>query len=473
MLKLNVIMLFLLAGSAKITGGGWANTYFQVIRENAIKLSGPVSSLALSLGCIFTVFLFIKMYYEFVSDDQNGGFGGVRMWDILRPIVILIAIGSFAPLSSALDSVTNAVSSSLVANMNAKSNESNKKLKAALDEYETNRAKSKREIKEKARERAEKVSGITNKEKKKLEKENQKILGQQVAEEKKKRATELANLDGRTKPSDIDYRMVEEEFDQSISFRESILEQNDPDIWKVYSENKRKYTAYEKEYETNAENQKLLKKFRKYIGDGDNGLLARIIGFLFDTFFVVMMAFCEIMLCILLVFGPLSLALSILPQFKESFKQWIGRYIEVSMWKPIGSAIAWVTISAKTATLKHGFDVLQNATIGATTTDVGDEASLLGALGASTLMLIAGFFAMLNVPGIANSVLSLGSSGENLGGDAKSFVSGVAGGAASRIGAGAKWAGKWAGNKAAAGIKNATGNAIQGQLGKSLSNIKM
>ena len=76
----------------EISGGGWAEQYFAIVRKESIAHAGVISSIAVALACVFISFKFIKMYYDLVSDEQSGGFGGVRMWDILRPLTILIFI---------------------------------------------------------------------------------------------------------------------------------------------------------------------------------------------------------------------------------------------------------------------------------------------------------------------------------------------------------------------------------------------
>ena len=128
---MNVLsIIYPLAGT--ISGGGWANSYFDAIRKDCISHAGSISSIAMALACIFIAFKFIKMYYDFVSDEQHGGFGGVRTWDLLRPIVILIIIGNFGAFLGAFDSICNAVSSSLVSNMNARTSAVDAKLEDEL-----------------------------------------------------------------------------------------------------------------------------------------------------------------------------------------------------------------------------------------------------------------------------------------------------------------------------------------------------
>lgn len=86
---------------------------FSSIRHQAIGGSQMFVKLAFTLGCLFCVIRLVKLTYNIVSDEQHGGFGGVRLWDILMPVVFLCLIQG-APLAvRTIDYTTSVVVSSI------------------------------------------------------------------------------------------------------------------------------------------------------------------------------------------------------------------------------------------------------------------------------------------------------------------------------------------------------------------------
>lgn len=414
----NLLSAFLLDA----TGGQWAVKYFDAIRQQALTQSGAVTSLAMSLACTFTVFRFIKMYYDFVSDEQNGGFGGVRMWDILRPIVIIAGIASFSWFSSTFDSICSKVSSALVSNMNAVANNSEKDLIAKLDELNNLEKVDHLTLRDQARRIAIQQAGTTEDS---LSKAAATIADYHKQYDTKERSnifqTLLRNMavtDNNIHGGGSLERQIRDEKEQV--FTENLAAAGG-DMYKKYVE----FMDLKKDIteKSQAAYERLLQrqKWMKFIEGGKKGFFASLVGFLFDTFFVIMMAYCEIMLCILLVFGPLVLSLSIFDKWKGAFTSWIGKYIETSLWKPVACGIAWVTMKAKVAIADNQINALTNGIIDLSTPV--QEGSILGAIGVQVLIVMAGLIAITKVPSITNSILNLGS-------EASGGLGSAAGGAA-------------------------------------------
>ena len=383
---------------AKITGGGWADGYFAAIRSGIISSSGVVTRLALSLACIFIAFKFIKMYYDFVSDEQNGGFGGVRTWDLLRPIVILIIIYNFGTLLSVFDGVCSSISSSLVSNMNATIQED--RLVDRLAELEEEKELSRREMKEQSKQMAEESTGASKTE---IQQNIDNIMAQ-IREE-----PQYKDEYNQFLKSSPEYRGAEA-YKEAESIQLQAAERLG--LAEEWIKNKNALKTYNSTEDLAFDIIKSRQKIEKWLKKGGNAF-SSIITWLFNFFFVIMMSFADIMLCLLAVFGPLSLALSLLDPWKQTFITWIGRYIETSLWKPIGSAICWIVAKAKTEMGIYADRALTDQL----STLSGDQAigSLSGIISCLALISFAGILALLQVPNIANSILSLSPADSTIG----------------------------------------------------------
>lgn len=390
----------ILAGA---TGGAWASQYFAAVRQSAIAHAGVVSSIAVSLACIFIAFKLIRMYYDLVSDEQAGGFGGVRMWDILRPITLLLIVMTFGTWLSWLDSFCNSVASSLVTNMTIATNDIDEKTKAKLDELEEELSKSKKEIAEDAKKYANNTSGINSD--KELEKIRRETIGGEgdftakaaALDPRVKGASGSLSDDGKT----VTYQSWK---DGAISF--AIDDLLGPSKDDTYIKNRLGKMADYKGAKNREEEYKAqkreIRKWARWLNSGAS-IIGTLVNWFFNIFFVVMMAFADVMLCLLAMFGPLAAALSILDPWKQAFTSWLGHYIEVSLWKPVGSAVCWIVATVKTAVGNLGLDQAMNLQ------SADAKASIMGAVGAEVLILFAGIMAITQIPSITNTILSLGS----------------------------------------------------------------
>ena len=98
---------------------GVVGNSFEAVRMSAAKMGGTISTVALVLGCFFFGIRMIKMYYDIVSDEQHGGFGGIRVMDVLRPILILLLIAGYSQVVvRPVDALAN-IASSVVGGTNS------------------------------------------------------------------------------------------------------------------------------------------------------------------------------------------------------------------------------------------------------------------------------------------------------------------------------------------------------------------
>lgn len=80
---------------------------FTQLRRHAISGSQNYVKIAFAIACILVLIYLCKLAYNIISDEQHGGFGGVELKDILRPIILLALLQGAPLVVGALDGITN------------------------------------------------------------------------------------------------------------------------------------------------------------------------------------------------------------------------------------------------------------------------------------------------------------------------------------------------------------------------------
>lgn len=107
MLRLLNILPFLAFDAA----GSTMDMIFAKIKAQA--MGGASTSAALTLATFIVGVKMIRMAYNVFSDEQQGGFGGIRLIEVLRPILIVLAINVSGTMFGAMDSVVNYITGSV------------------------------------------------------------------------------------------------------------------------------------------------------------------------------------------------------------------------------------------------------------------------------------------------------------------------------------------------------------------------
>lgn len=125
----------------------------EALRMSSARMGGTISSSAFALACFFFGFRLIKMYYDIVSDEQHGGFGGIRVWDILRPILILLLISGYSwvvikPVDSLASATSGLIGGGMTATISSTTKDIGAGFREAFDEKKLEGEKKKEENKE-------------------------------------------------------------------------------------------------------------------------------------------------------------------------------------------------------------------------------------------------------------------------------------------------------------------------------------
>ena len=447
-----------LAGTA--LGGKWAEVYFSALRADAIKTSGAVVGAALSLAGILTAVTLIKMYYDMASDEKNGGFGGISLWEVLRPVVLMIVIASSSFIIGAIDGITNSLSGALVSNINTSQVYSREAVEKKMEELRANQRDGFETNAEAAAKRAERNLGYTREQLNTNIKAFQLKVGIDANKVKDVPITVQSDEVRTVSTDEGDIEVYKTYTYNTVRLRETTVQRK---IKKVYSDGDEAaaqwdmYKEYLKELNDLDEETKrqrdLARRENRLINDlstDSMGVVEEVIVILFNIVFNLTMIFADVLLCLLAIFFPVVVAFSIIPSWKGSLMNWIGKYIEVSMWKPIAAGICWVVGTAQLATKAGALEAVQNAQM-----IVGGEkyGSWMGCLTATVIVLYAGIKCFWKVPSIATTIFGLG-------GGALSDFGSMAGAAAM---AGAQALGKGA-KAAASPVTSMAGGAVAGKM---------
>lgn len=440
-------------------GGKWAEVYFSSLRADAIKTSGSVVGAALSLAGILTAITLIKMYYDMASDEKNGGFGGISLWEVLRPVVLMIVIASSSFIVGAIDGITNSLSGAFVSNINTAQVYSREAVKEKMEKARQDVNEGFETRYEAAVNRAEKALGYTRDSINKAMEDFKNEIG--VTAREVTRYKTVGKGTYSVKPGQIfetedtklvpyvSQRLQKTAVKKHIN-RKYSNEDDRNDAWDKYKGWLLDLENLDEEIKRQRDLADKEQRLVNVLSSDSIGILEELIVILFNIVFNLTMIFADVMLCLLAIFFPIVVALSIIPSWKGSLMNWIGKYIEVSMWKPVAAGICWIVGTAQIAAKTGALQAVKDAQL-----IVGGEkyGSILGCLTATVIILYAGIKCFWKVPSIATTIFGLG-------GGALSDFGSMAGAAAM---AGAQALGKGA-KAAAAPVTSMAGGAVAGKM---------
>lgn len=453
-----------------ILGDEWASRYFSAVRKTAISTAGTITSGALAIAGVLTAIYLVKLYYDMASDEKNGGFGGVPLWDVLRPVFLMIIISSSSLILGTIDGFTNSLSSALVSSIN-KGQEFVIKREKELTDDAKNELKGKYNSRyKKARADAEAALNINRKDIESKLSDIMKTAGVEdtykitIRQEKTGEIVSGRNAAGyysyaKTKPvSDTTLVTNTAKMRRKLvtggifgtSYAKELDEDTRDALWESYEALIKDLELLDVETRKNIRASNKKERFLRRFGVLSIGdLVVEFFELLFNIVFNITMVFADVLLCLLAIFFPLVVAFSIVPSWKGSLMQWFGKYIEISMWKPVAAGICYIIGTAQSAVRIGAIKSLD----GAQSAAASFSGSQFGVAIASLLIVYAGIKCFWKVPSIATTIF-------NLGGGALSDFGSMAGAAAM---SGAQALGK-AAKTATSPATGAAGGALAGAI---------
>ena len=159
--------------------------------------------------------------------------------------------------------------------------------------------------------------------------------------------------------------------------------------------------------DNDTDNRKWFDKVEDFFGDLN---LTNLVLVIYKYVFPVVVLGGEILLCVLVFFGPWALCLSLLPWSHNAFTSFIMTYLQVCCWKPIASIVNWVTVNMIQWVNANEVSAYNVSNIGTLGLNIGAADFLL------IVVAIAGIKTMLKVPSIAAMVIPGGASAGDAGG---------------------------------------------------------
>lgn len=383
---------------------------FELLRKSFLQTgTGNSSAVAIILAGLLLIISMLRIAYNLMSDEQNGGFGGLRMWEVLRPIVICVIIMNFSTFLEVFDGTVSYVAK------NVYYLHKNDELHAEGDEL--------------------------------MQESLERINQKEYEIEKSLRILEDITPDSQ---------------------RDSIVSKFE--AYRTGAGSKvnghTKASAYKladklaEAYQTSTDKAEGHKK-------GFSGIFIWACHTIYHLLFLLIQGMAEIILCVMAVLGPFVFALSIPQSWKDLPLKWIGSYIEVSLWKVVACIIDFVVTHIQSGIFiskKNDIKILmdrmtndvfstdisyamQNQNLAEITDAFNNLSQLTKIQTSACIIALCGIFALFSVPAITSGIVNLAGGG----------LSGVGGGVISKAG------------KTAGGVVTAPGKLGTKVMGDSIS----
>lgn len=420
----------------------WIYSFFSKMRASICGTSGAYTSLVLALCCLFVGINLIKTIIALSSDDKGSGFSNISVSQLVRPFIFILLILSFSTVFTAFDSLVSRVSTSIAASIPQEAPSSYASVMDQLNKTEEqlametlgrkltdkdfkNNGKLRRNTLDAAADAAYAKNDIGAKT---SDAENQlnaiaEKMGYQPTLDVF--ATALSTVGGYAST----YTQSPRDYLEANRYRMS-----QPDLERV--DDLEATVDYGKNYKQNFfKNWRDMESAsRKTARSRDT--MAVTICWVFDQLFYVMICLSELYLLILAAFGPIVLSLCILDSWRELWKPYVGKYIEISFWKVIAAIICWGVCNVRAAADSFTVDMAAS-----NLTDLAAGSVLEGSLPAAwvlkAIFSLAGIFAFLTIPSLASILFGIAGSTGNLSdgiGEMRKFVGGATGAAVKMFG---------------------------------------
>lgn len=388
------------------------NLYKQ-IRTSVLGMSDTFVSLALVLAGFFVGIKLIRLSYDTMSDEQGSGLGGVKLSQIIGPVIIIALIAGYKYVIGGLD-----FSVGVVVNKIADTSVLQQQVESQLQEIKIE---------------MDKIDDAVSK-------DALGLLNDYDAQRKYYTGTD----------STLAHNTLAPNFDAAVDMHKEF--RNGVSVAGIQAVKQGKYSKYSEDEDGNNNwpaIRKLLIQYGRTMArseeeaKGQHGILADFIGMVFHAAYLIMLGLANIFLCLLALLGPFVLAFSLFEPWKNSFITFIGKYIEVSLWMVIAKIILWITDAAGSACTSNVLN--EYATMISDVMRYGADAiegyyAFGRALTAINVIRFAGLLALFSIPDITSSIFSFGS-GSAMGGatgGATGTVQTVANAPGKLLGGGAK-----------------------------------
>lgn len=384
---------------------------FRTIRQAAMGSASSIVSLVMGIACLIIVIKLIKLTYDMESDEQAAGFGGVTLWQICRPVVILFALTIYPTLLGTIDGVADSLTTGIVKMAENQDVRSRMGAMISVIEAATDEDKSQQEVNE-------------------------------IVEQKAEEVGEVMKIDGLGSTAPLAYgvfnlftksaaRAAREGADMIIEMKADEMTETELNAKEQRLRRKnlaRAIAAYYKIDDlSNADGFKF---------DQPATWIPALCKIIYDFGFIIIECGAEIILCILCFAGPVVLTVSLVDSYKHAFMEFIMRYFQFSFWKVAAAIINWAVESAQIGATAVGKVMAKEDMYAVLSSTSDNGAKLVGSASAAmwviALISLAGIFCFTKIGELAAYFIPVNGGGMSSGaGAALAAGAGAAAGAAS------------------------------------------
>lgn len=353
---------------------------FRTIRHTALSSASGIVSLVMGIACIIIVIKLIKLTYDLESDEQQAGFGGVTLWQLVRPVVILFALNIYPILLGAIDSVADSITTSIVATADKMDTRKLIGDRLAIADAATDEELTQEEMEERIRAHADE--------------ETQRLI--------------YGSIPGQSIETVASYNLLAKVFGNRRKIQdttEDLINWANPGMTEseYYSKEMNERRKQIKRYVAAYYNVGKASDPEKFKLTAPGTWVPALCNIIYDFAFIIIECGAEIILCILCFAGPVVLTVSLMDQYKHAFMEFVMRYFQFSFWKVVAAIINWAVRCAQTGACSEGSAIIKERLFDALTTDSGAEAAgaATGALWITAIIALAGIFCFSKIGELA------------------------------------------------------------------------
>lgn len=404
----------------------------------AMTASSASTSAALMVASFIVAFKLIKLSYDVMSDEQQGGFGGIRLWQVLRPILIVLAINISGTVFSAIDGAVNYISASArgseaYAVASKLTNEVTNTINDLCGEENIRQYNESGENYVEAAEKAKNklIASAGSVWSASLD-ETMDYLGEiSVAKRARNRAQKQALENMRAQLTAEAQKKIDEIVASTVfsaEYKEAETNRIKAELAEaVKTRNLKRIINKEKELSEPTDFSEMFSNWQNFREAFSSGAIFNMIAFwLYDVIFFCVTGFASVVMAVLAMFFPWVLVFSLLDYFKQAIWSFIATYMSLAFYKVVASCVNYCIGNAVT--------IVSVYTIQNLLPQFSSAASQLGCIqGLGTtqaLIYIVGFVCMTKVGSIVHMIIPGGANTGDIGSAGAGIATGALGKAA-------------------------------------------
>lgn len=365
---------------------------------------------AMTAASFIIAFQLIKLSYDIMSDEQQGGFGGIRLWQVLRPILLLILIANASTVFKLIDDSTKWVSDKISANIRGEKSAQvyYDKMRTLYTDLSTDKF----------------GNDILSLDKDYYRSQDIAIQTEEWLKEQKKKQGWWDNLkddiSGRSgkaahdKMEELKSKYYVDNLLENFDAHQGSLDETSKRIYNSLKEikdsgyvnseeNNKKIKAIFKELRTRKTEEEIanFSKIRDIVKLSWGELIAWMAGKIYDIMMFCIILFADIQMLVLAIFFPWALVLSLFTHYKNAIWHYITSYLTIAMTKIVAQSINWAISNTVIA--------MSDYTLGSMLQNLADVNEQYGAVKGTTLgaalVYLTGFIALTKCGSIVNMLI--------------------------------------------------------------------